>query len=131
MKKKIPALRIPQLIRREQKVPYIKYNIKWHNIWHNMTHFQALCKNFNFKDCRILILKSIPLMRNPLLTQIVTKDPNIHTYSNSHSYFDSMKMWLFASSRVSIIGDKLNRIIIRFRSNFLTLKNVSWVFFAP
>ena len=93
-----------------------------------MTYFHASCKNFDFKNCRILILKSIPLMRNPLLTQIVTKDPNSHTYSNSHSYFDFMKIWLFASSRVSIIGDKFNRIIIRFRLNFLTLKNVSWVF---
>ena len=40
---------------------------------------------------RILIVESIPLMRNPPGTRIVTMYPNSHTYSNSHRFLVSRK----------------------------------------
>ena len=45
-------------------------------------------------------LESLPTMRNPPSTQIVTKYPYSHTYPNSHTFFGFMKMWRFGSYTV-------------------------------
>ena len=49
---------------------------------------------------RILILESIPLMRNPRGYPNSHKVPLSHTYPHSHRFFGLTKMWLSGDSTV-------------------------------
>ena len=83
---------------------------KSHSVFPYLHHF--LCNEYfvNYdssflnqknSNARILMLESIPTMRNPPSTQIVTKYQNSRTYPKSLTFFGLRKLWLFGGYTVS------------------------------